>query len=280
MTMNHNFVHYFESAFPNQQFKLLSKIPSGLIHLLEKYNMIIAGGAITSIFSGSPIKDLDIYSRTPEYLESFKRELAELIKDDGDFGDGSVYKSANAETFRYKETLIQAISKVIDKAADKHNVQKSERSPEDILGKFDWTVCMGAFDFKTHEFILYNKFLADLAMRRLIFNCNTDYPICSLHRLTKYEKKGFHIQAGEIVKLSLCIAKLKMNSYADLKDQLMGIDTLIFEELTTDLIDNHGSETPIDYNKVMEEINHKLNRLWESEEVATQSHDYYSDPFD
>lgn len=274
--MNYNFIHYYQSEFPNQQYKLLSVIPCGLIHLLEKYNMIIAGGAITSIFSDSPIKDLDVYPRNPEYLKSFKKEFIELIKDTGDTGDGSKYTSANAETFLYKKIVVQAISKM----ADNVHVQKSERSPEDILGKFDWTVCMGAFDFKNHEFILYNKFLADLAMRRLIFNCNTDYPICSLHRLTKYEKKGFHIQAGEIVKLSLCIAKLKMNSYADLKDQLMGIDTLIFEELTTDLIDNHGSETPIDYNKVMEEINHKLNRLWESEEVTTQSHDYYSDPFD
>jgi hypothetical protein len=246
-----------------------------LIGLLEKYNMIIAGGAITSIFSDYPIKDLDVYPRNPEYLSSFKKEFIELIKSKGNAGDGSKHTSGNAETFLYKKIVVQAISKM----ADCVTVQNPERSPEDILRKFDWTVCMGAFDFKTHEFILYDKFLADLAMRRLIFNCNTDYPICSLHRLTKYEKKGFHIQAGEIVKLSLCIAKLEMNSYADLKDQLMGIDTLIFEQLTTDLIDNHGSETPIDYNKVMEEINYKLNRLWESEEVATQTRDY-SDPFD
>ena len=51
--------------------KLLANISDEMITFLEDSNAILAGGAITSIFTGKEINDLDVYFRTWEDLGAF-----------------------------------------------------------------------------------------------------------------------------------------------------------------------------------------------------------------
>lgn len=244
--------------YPRQYNRLMRLFPEDLELFLSKLSVAICGGAIRSVFTNEEISDYDLYpldNGTGNKVVSWMKDQDDFIK---------VSDTANATTFKVKKSdvLIQVIK-------NKYIRERPEISDiaivASMLNKFDFTVCMAGYLIKDQQFVLYNRFLEDLAERRLVFNANTDYPVCSLHRTIKYQNKGFKLDPVESVKIALAIAKLEISSYEDLKDQLMGIDTLIFEELTDDLIMENGKDYAVDYNTVIDAINNKLNDLWDED---------------
>ena len=57
------------------------------------------------------------------------------------------------------------------------------------------------------------------------------YPICSIIRMRKFIKRGWHINAGQILKICMQISELDLNDLDVLEDQLFGIDTLYFMQI-------------------------------------------------
>jgi len=55
--------------------KLKDYLGVSLYNTLKKYNVIIAGGMITSLFTGRDINDVDVYFRNKEDLAAFISEL-------------------------------------------------------------------------------------------------------------------------------------------------------------------------------------------------------------
>lgn len=262
-----DFEVYEAKRFPQQHYLLTGKMDGKLLDLLKKHNIVIAGGAITSVFSGAPIKDYDLYPTDEDSYQVFKSDFEQLLKDSNNQRNKLIFESGNALTFRYENKLYQIITKYI---TPKSAVYQKSWSAQDVISNFDFTVCMGAFNCGTSQWILYPNFLLDIAAHRLVFNVHSSYPICAMYRVLKYMRKGYELSASELVKLALSINKLKMESYMDLKEQLMGIDTLIFQELTDSLINQHGENAPVDFGMVMREIDNKLNTLWENTDVEEQ----------
>lgn len=54
------------------------------------------------------------------------------------------------------------------------------------------------------------------------------YPICSLVRTRKFIKRGWHIDAGQYVKMAFQISKLNLEDVYVLEDQLVGVDSIYF----------------------------------------------------
>lgn len=206
----------------------------GLIDLLNKNHAVIAGGAIRAVFANEHISDYDIYFKTKRDLDSFLIDLEET-----EFVE--VMRTGTAITFKKNEIKLQVIT-----------MEDFITHPEKIIKQFDYTVCMGAYDFDTDSFVLYEDFLENLARRELYYNVSAEYPLASLFRLRKYFKKGYTISGTEVIKLGLAINNLKMESYLDLKKQLEGIDTLFLKELTDKLLSPEYAEKKYDFNTFLE----------------------------
>ena len=127
-------------------------------------------------------------------------------------------------------------------------------TPEEIFAKFDYTINMGAFCFKTEEWHVDNQFMKHLAQKVLVVNPATDYPIISLLRAAKYEARGYTISRREAMKLGLAMTKLEISSWEDAKKHLSGmygtnVETLFNEErpfsfeLLFDKLDTAGEKT-------------------------------------
>lgn len=180
-----------------------------LLKVLQENSALLAGGAITSVFSSVKIRDFDIYFSSvvnrDRVLEFF--EESEVILD---------FTTANAKSYRVGNLKIQLIV--------------SEKLllpiPETVSTIFDFTVCMGLYNFGSRLFYLDDKFLVHLSQRKIVFNSKTLYPISSLVRLHKYMKRGFTVSGIEFLKVGLRINSLEMKTYADLKEQIQGIDTM------------------------------------------------------
>jgi hypothetical protein len=183
-----------------------------VVSLLTRFGGIVAGGAVTSVFSSSRINDFDLFFPTPERLND---ALASITRDD---------KSIEADS---------ALSVIMGG----HRVQLVKvltRTPSEVISSFDFTICQAGFDLDD-GFIFGADFFQHLAQRRLVFNIKAEYPICSLYRARKFIKRGFSLSGIEAIKLGLRIHSLKIDTYRDLRAQLMGIDTLFLKDLTDSL---------------------------------------------
>lgn len=258
--MKDQILTHSKESFKCQKFALLKPIPVGLVEILKKNNVIIAGGSITSVFSGMSINDYDLYCKSQQEYTSLLKDFREYIgKTDlkGNPNGIEVFITENAVTFRCDRKMYQ----VIQTHLRNKNLRLIRLTAADIIKEFDFTVCMGAYDIVKDCFSFHYQFLEHVARRTLMFNPESKYPICALGRIKKYAKKGYHISGAEIVKMSLCVANLKLGNYSDLKEQLLGIDTYLFKDLTDDLIEKHGKDAKIDYGIVMEMIEESLDKL-------------------
>lgn len=171
--------------------------------MMRAYHIIVAGGAITSIFTNSDINDVDMYFRS-------KRDLSDFLCNEMD-SNWVIAHTDKAFLFKQNNIKIQAIHFKYFETAD------------DIFDTFDFTVCMGAYDFDKEEFVLHKDFIKHNAARILRFNAGTAFPIVSALRIQKYEKKGYTISKSEYLRIMLTIANCKISSYEKLKSQMGGM---------------------------------------------------------
>jgi len=230
--------------------KKLEKVPD-LLKLLEKNDVILAGGAITSIFSEQPIRDFDLYFGDKDKITTvckwFDKKMHRITQ---------TARAVSYEYIRKKEKIYLKFQLItIPDTYDGH---------DNIFRRFDFTICMGAYYFECDKFAFHPEFFKHLAQRKLFFNPNTLYPINSLIRVKKYLARGYTISGSDLLKLGLTISNLKMDTLGDLKEQMEGIDTIFLKELTDALRDR--SKERYDFDLAMELIQEYLNKYYDLEE--------------
>lgn len=217
---------------------LLSDLSEDLICCLKECNAVIAGGAITSVFKGVDINDYDVYFKTDgdmyRFLMSWWCEKHYRT---------SSHKALNFVDWEGENSLIQVIT------------LKSYPTIEDIWNDFDFTVCMGAFDFSDEKFHLHKDFIYDNISNTLNFNKNTAFPIVSLKRVDKYKNKGYSINLYNMYQIAFAIKNLEINNYQELCNHLGGM----YGEEIDDLFDEIKDE-PFDIDKALKCIDEKSDR--------------------
>ena len=64
------------------------------------------------------------------------------------------------------------------------------------------------------------------------------YPICSVIRLRKFIKRGWTVNAGQILKMMMQISELDLKDHKVLQDQLTGVDAAYFCQLVSMVKEN------------------------------------------
>lgn len=183
--------------------KLKGYLEEDLYDMLKRYKCIVAGGLITSLFTNKEINDIDVYFQDKQSLSNFLTE---------EMGNNwLIAHTDKAFLFKYDNKSVQAI------------YFKYFQNANEIFDTFDFTVCMGAYDFEKEDFVLHENFLKDNASRILRFNSNTSYPIVSALRIDKYKKKGYTIGKVEFLRVMLTVLNSNITDYKTLKEQLGGM---------------------------------------------------------
>lgn len=185
-----------------------------LYHIFRESDAILAGGAVTSIFTNREINDWDIYFKTKEGFSNFLRESYGFNKDN--ILDGNRIARVTHTTDR--SILINSESNKIQLV-----IFKLFPTIEDIFNSFDFTINMGAYDFKTEEFVLHNDFLKHNSQRYLKINTNTDYPLISTIRIQKYVERGYTISKSQMLRLLLAVNKKNIDSWEVFIDEVNGM---------------------------------------------------------
>ena len=106
--------------------------------------------------------------------------------------------------------------------------------PDEIHENYDFVHCTNYWDAATDHLELRKAALEALLTKELRY-VGSKYPICSIFRLRKFIRRGWSINAGQILKILMQISALDLTSIEVLQDQLTGVDCAYFVEVINKL---------------------------------------------
>lgn len=112
---------------------------------------------------------------------------------------------------------------------------------EDIHKNYDFVHCTCAWSSWNNEVFLPQKALECIINKELYY-VGSQYPLCSIIRTRKYLERGYHINAGQYVKMAMQLNALDLTDVHVLEEQLTGVDTSYFQ-MMIDELKNHQEET-------------------------------------
>ena len=195
-------------------------VSANLWELLADQGCMIAGGALTSVFTNKPVNDIDVYFPSQEAFtkvvtEIYGRSEHTIVTDfdiDFDFGDAHVlHVTKKALLLQSEQQDVQLIGYQFYKNAT------------EIFDAFDFSINMAALCMKTEEFSMKNTFMKHNAQKYLHFNPKTTYPLISALRVNKYRERGYTISKSQMLRVLLAINLKQIDSWEKLIDELGGM---------------------------------------------------------
>lgn len=127
---------------------------------------------------------------------------------------------------------------------------------EEIHKNYDFAHCTCAWSSWDNAVFLPQKALECIINKELYY-IGSLYPLCSIIRTRKYLERGYHINAGQYVKMAMQLNAMDLTDVNVLEDQLTGVDTTYFQVMVDELRKHQadtGSEK-VDTTYAMELIN-------------------------
>jgi len=102
--------------------------------------------------------------------------------------------------------------------------------PDQIHKNYDFVHCTNYWTSWNNELVLRPAALESLMAKHLYY-VGSLYPLCSVIRTRKFIKRGWHINAGQYLKMCFQISELDLTNLEVLEDQLTGVDNAYFLQL-------------------------------------------------
>lgn len=126
-------------------------------------------------------------------------------------------------------------------------------TPEAIFENYDFTHCKCCYDPVGDSLEVSKEALECMINRELSYS-TSKYPLCSFIRIRKFLGRGWHINAGQFVKMAWDLNKLDLSDVATLEDQMIGVDTAYFREVIGMLQERKREGKPLDDSFLFEVI--------------------------
>jgi len=242
---------------------------------IAKENTIVTGGSIASMLLGECVNDYDIYFRTKEaameiagyYLRVYASNhpdgetpvLTELDNGQISLGLWNSGMSGKIETEEDEDFPVSLVDNPDEKKYHpvfispnaitlSNQVQLIFRfygEPDEIHENYDYVHCTNYWTSWDNHLELRPRALEALLARELIY-VGSKYPVCSIIRMRKFIKRGWSINAGQILKIIMQTNALDLTSLEVLRDQLVGVDALFFTEVLDKLSKKENNPDKID----------------------------------
>lgn len=271
---------------------LSAKIDDWLKHIDEadiratiKKNAIVTGGALVSLLTGEKPNDYDVYFKTKDavikvaqyYIDKWNKEhpyKTVSLQIDGDRvkcfvpSAGAVGENHDEERDELlekdtQETKSGAKAKyspvfltcnAITLSEDIQVVIRFYGEVSEIHKNYDFAHCTCSWSSWDNSVNLPNKALECIINKELYY-IGSKYPLCSIIRTRKYIERGYHINAGQYVKMAMQLNELDLRNIETLEDQLVGVDTAFFGHMIDNLKENYSKDGKIDDSYVIELVN-------------------------
>ena len=165
-------------------------------------------------------------------------------------------EEAAEETGKPKYRLVFVSSNAITLSDKIQIVVRFYGEVEVIHKNYDFAHCTCSWTSWNNEVQLPEKALECIINKELYY-IGSKYPLCSIIRTRKYLERGYHINAGQYVKMAFQLNELNLYNLETLEDQLTDVDSGYFMMMIEALkkkADESG-EAVVDKSYVFELIN-------------------------
>jgi hypothetical protein len=142
----------------------------------------------------------------------------------------AVYLSANAITLKGR---IQLVTRFFGE-------------PDQIHENYDFAHCMNYWSSWDNRLCLRPESLEALLARELRY-VGSKYPLCSIIRTRKFIERGWHVTAGQYLKMVMQLNAMDLSSVEVLEEQLTGVDTAYFNQVIDALRERDQSKVDTAY---------------------------------
>jgi hypothetical protein len=243
----------------NKKFNnFLDSITDPVVKALVERNTIITGGCIASMLLGEEVHDFDMYFTNQatvlavahyyvdKWMELHPKSCIkprEVIGDDlrvtikidsiGVLGeapaeDAEPEKIDPADKQQYKPVFLS--SNAITLSGKVQLIIRFYGDPAEIHTNYDFAHCCNYWTSKAKIVELTMPAMESLLSRQLNYQGSL-YPVCSVIRTRKFIKRGWHINAGQYLKMCIQISMLDLTDVNVLEDQLTGVDAAYFNQV-------------------------------------------------
>lgn len=194
---------------------------------------------ITIVIKSAGIASEEGTEKPYEYFESRQEGeagnyVAEIMDDPGDIQDAyEQTKEAVLESEEDGKPPYRPVFLSTNAITLSHKLQIVLRfygEPEEIHENYDFVHCTNHWKSWDNELILRADALESLLTKELRY-VGSKYPICSIIRLRKFIKRGWSVNAGQILKMVMQASELDLKNIEVLRDQLTGVDAAYFFEV-------------------------------------------------
>ena len=162
--------------------------------------------------------------RPLEEGENYVKETVAGILEDADGLDGTKL-DVDEKTEKYRPVFLT--DNAITLSNQIQLVIRFYGAADEIHKNYDFAHCTNYWESKDESLTLRQEALESILARELRY-VGSLYPVCSFIRTRKFIKAGWHINAGQMLKICLQISELDMSNLEVLEDQLTGVDTAYF----------------------------------------------------
>lgn len=254
--------------YQNEMKKLKGMLSEQVYNLLKENKAVIAGGAITSLFSNKEINDLDVYLPSQRAVVNV---LASALGEE-EYTYNEVLDSHQLIFTNMTKKSMLFVDKDTQVPVQLITFQFFDK-PEEIFETFDFTVCMGAFVLETEEFVFHPEFFKHVAQRYLKYNPKTAFPLISSLRVDKYKQKGYFISKSEFLRIVLSCMNLEINSWIDFKEHIGGMYGYNMDEVFNEEREFSVDEGISQLNLINEVLDYKFKPLFPSFQEALEMFD-------
>jgi hypothetical protein len=216
------------------------------------------------------LNDLDSLGYRTSLEIQRRQELEDMVKDLGDrvkifvkskgvasIEDGildSPFEDAVEELNKVKEELtadqkknhygpyrpLFLSSNAITLSDDIQIVTRFFGNAEEIHKNFDFVHATNYWTSGNSQLVLKPEALECLLTKELKYR-GSKYPLCSIIRMRKFINRGFHINAGEILKMCMNLNEFDLTDVDTLSDQTTGVDSAYFSQVIDGLRTHAGT---------------------------------------
>lgn len=118
--------------------------------------------------------------------------------------------------------------------------------PDVIHENYDFVHCTNYWKSWDDDLVLRPAALEALLAKDLRY-VGSKYPLASIFRLRKFIKRGWTVNAGQILKMVLQTNELDLTDYTVLQDQLTGVDCAYFTQVLSRIKDGNAEKISCAY---------------------------------
>jgi len=185
--------------------KMLEEIPEDRIKIIMRSDGVAVASSAKKIIEDADEINGDILSEIEEQSDN-KEKYRPL------------FLSTNAITLSNK---IQLIIRFYGNADEIHD-------------NFDFIHCTNYWESINGELTTHKDALESLLSKNLRYH-GSKYPLASIIRTRKFIKRGWHINAGQYLKMVFQLNEIDLTDIVALEEQLVGVDTIYFMQLISSL---------------------------------------------